>query len=145
MIAIDTNLLVFAHRGDASHHERVMEALTPIFEAAAPWAIPWPCVHEFLAISTNSRIYKPASTLDQALAFMKSLLDSPGCHVLSEGPSHFEKLAEITRAGRVSGARIHDARIAAICLQHGVRELWSADRDFSSFPQLKVRNPLIDI
>jgi hypothetical protein len=43
----------------------------------------------------------------------------------------------------LEGSRIHDARIAAICLHHGVGELWSADRDFSAFPQLKVRNPLV--
>jgi predicted nucleic acid-binding protein len=38
---------------------------------------------------------------------------------------------------------VHDARIAALCVQHGVRELYSADRDFSRFPQIAVRNPLI--
>jgi predicted nucleic acid-binding protein len=38
---------------------------------------------------------------------------------------------------------VHDARIAALCLQHGVRELWSADRDFNRFPALRTRNPLV--
>lgn len=41
------------------------------------------------------------------------------------------------------GPRVHEARIAALCLLHGVGELWSADRDFSRFPELEVRNPLV--
>jgi hypothetical protein len=36
------------------------------------------------------------------------------------------------------------ARIAALCRQHGVRELWSADRDFNRFPGLVVVNPLVE-
>jgi len=38
---------------------------------------------------------------------------------------------------------IHDARIAAICLENGVVELWSADRDLGRFAGLKVVNPLV--
>ena len=46
-------------------------------------------------------------------------------------------------AAKLKGPRIHDARIAALCPHHGVRELWSADRDFSAFPQLMITNPLV--
>jgi uncharacterized protein len=46
-------------------------------------------------------------------------------------------------AGRVAGAQVHDARIAALCRQHGVRELWSADRDFNRFAGVSVVNPLV--
>ena len=52
-------------------------------------------------------------------------------------------MRELIERGSVAGPRVHDARIAAVCILHGVRELWSADRDFSRFPDLKVRNPLI--
>jgi predicted nucleic acid-binding protein len=45
--------------------------------------------------------------------------------------------------GRISGPQVHDARVAAICQDHGVRELWTADRDFGRFPALKVRNPFV--
>ena len=44
---------------------------------------------------------------------------------------------------RIQGPAVHEARIAALCLTHGVRELWSADRDWSRFPELAVRNPLL--
>ena len=64
-------------------------------------------------------------------------------HLLSESSGYFEKLRDLALAAKLSGPRIHDARIAALCLHHGVRELWTADRDFSMFPKLKTRNPLV--
>jgi uncharacterized protein len=143
VIAIDTNLLVFAHRGDAPDHEAALAALTPVLEGPSAWALPWPCVHEFISITTNPNIYRPASTLSQALGFLEGLLGSPQLHLLAEGPGYFGKLRELALAARLRGPRIHDARIAALCLHHGVRELWTADRDFSVFPQLTVRNPLV--
>ena len=142
MIAVDTNLLIFAHRGDAPDHEAALDALQPVFEGVSAWALPWPCVHEFISVATNPGIYKPASTLPEALGFLDSLFESPQLHLLSESPGYFEKLRDLATAARLKGPRIHDARIAALCLHHGVSELWSADRDFSAFPQLKVRNPL---
>lgn len=58
----------------------------------------------------------------------------------------FGKLAGDPSAppAEVRGAMIHDARIAAICRSQGVMELGSADRDFSRFPGVSVRNPLTD-
>jgi len=143
MIAVDTNLLVFAHRGNAPDHQAALATLQPVFEGDSPWALPWPCVHEFISIATNPGIYKPASTLYEALGFLDSLMASPQLHLLAESPGYFEKLRELALAAKLSGPRIHDARIAALCLHHGVRELWTADRDFSLFPKLKTRNPLV--
>jgi toxin-antitoxin system PIN domain toxin len=143
MIAIDTNLLVYAHRGDAAEHPSAIAALTPVFEGSSPWALPWPCVHEFISIVTHPNIYRPASSLADALGFVETLLDSPQVHLLSESRGYFDKLRGLALAARLKGARIHDARIAALCLHHGVRELWTADRDFSVFPQLPTRNPLV--
>ena len=143
MIAVDTNLLVFAHRGNAPAHQAALAALQPVFEGTSAWALPWPCIHEFISVTTHPGIYKPASTLRQALGFLESVFGSPQLHLLSESPGYFEKLRAIAQAAKIFGPRIHDARIAALCLHHGVSELWTADRDFSAFPQLKVRNPLV--
>ncbi|HZL77998.1 MAG TPA: TA system VapC family ribonuclease toxin [Candidatus Limnocylindrales bacterium] len=143
MIAIDTNLLVFAHRGNAPQHQAALAALQPVFEGTSAWALPWPCIHEFISVATNRGIYKPASTLPEALSFLEHLFGSPQLHLLSESPGCFDKLRELALAAKLSGPRIHDARIAALCLHHGVRELWTADRDFSMFPKLKTRNPLV--
>ena len=69
---------------------------------------------------------------------------SSSLHILSESPGYFDKLRNLALAAKLSGPRIHDARIAALCLHHGVRELWTADRDFSAFTKLKTRNPLVN-
>jgi toxin-antitoxin system PIN domain toxin len=143
MIAVDTNVLVHAHREDSEFHAAARETVDSLRHQPTAWAIPWPCIHEFIAIATHPGIYKPASTLAEALGFVDSLLASQPLYLLAESPGYLEKLRDLATMARLKGPRIHDARIAALCLHHGVRELWSADRDFSAFPQLKVRNPLV--
>lgn len=142
MIAVDTNILVYAHREDSSFHDRAEPRVRELAEGKAGWAIPWPCVHEFLAIVTHPRIYAPPTPLAAALRQVDAWLDSPSLVLLGEGEGYWRDLRRVLESGRVTGPRVHDARIAAICRQNGVRELWSADRDFSRFPGLKVRNPL---
>ena len=143
MIAIDTNILVYAHRQDSPFHETALSRVTELAEGRASWAIPWPCLHEFLSIVTHPRIYAPPTPITVAINEVEAWLESPTLVVLSEGPTHWVLLRELIASGRVTGGRVHDARIAALCRQHGVRELWSADRDFSRFPGLNVTNPLI--
>lgn len=142
MIAVDTNILVYAHRQDSPHHDSARQALHDLATDAAPWAIPWPCLHEFLAIVTHPRIYRPPTSVEVALEAVESLLALPGMHALSETSDHGDLLSELLRSSGVRGPKVHDARIAAICLGHGVRRLWSADRDFSWFPSVRAVNPL---
>jgi toxin-antitoxin system PIN domain toxin len=144
VIAVDTNMLIYSHREDSEFHAVAKDLVDSLRHQAGAWAIPWPCIHEFISITTHPGVYKPASTLPQALGFLDSLLASPSLHLLAESPGYFEKLRELATVARLKGPRIHDARIAALCLHHGVTELCSADRDFSAFPQIKVRNPLVE-
>lgn len=141
MIAIDTNVLVYASRADSPHHLAARTAVESLAASRKTFAIPWPCAHEFYAIVT--RAYRPASTGVQAFKFLQALASVPTMRWLHEAEHHLELLRRIA-GNRLVGGAIHDARIAAICLAHGVTELWSADRDFSRFPQLPVRNPLND-
>jgi toxin-antitoxin system PIN domain toxin len=143
VIALDTHLLVYAHQSDSDFHDQAKEAIESLRVKPAPWAIPWPCVHEFISVTTNPKIYKRPGTAAEPVKFLEALMDSVDLHFLAESEGYLEKLKLIVTGAKISGGRIHDARIAALCLHHGVRELWSADRDFSLFPQLKVRNPLI--
>lgn len=112
-------------------------------EGVGAWAIPWPCVHEFIGKTTNPRIFKRPSTLAQAFDQLRAWAESTSFQFLGERPAHMEQLYDLMHASRLAGPAVHDARIAAICLQHGVSELWTADRDFSRFPSLKTRNPLV--
>jgi len=143
MIAVDTNLLVYAHREDSPWHGRAFELVRALAEGAAPWAIPWPCLHEFLAVVTHPRIFDPPTPLEIALDQVEAWIASPSLVLLAEGPMHWERLRENLAAARVAGPAVHDARIAALCLAHGVRELWTADRDFGRYARLRTRNPLV--
>jgi uncharacterized protein len=143
VIAIDTNLLVYAHREDSPFHIRAAECLSRCAEGAAAWAIPWPCVHEFFAITTHPRIYAPPSPAARAIDQIEAWLESPSLVLLAESPTHWSTLKGLLTQARNTGPAVHDARIAALCQQHGVRELWSADRDFGRFAALKVVNPLV--
>lgn len=143
MIAVDTNLLVYAHREDSSWHQAAFARLEQLATGPAAWAIPWPCIHEFLAIVTHPRIYDPPTPLDLALDQVAAWLESPSLVLLAESAGYWDRLRPTLAAGQVSGPQVHDARVAALCLHHGVEELWSADRDFSRFPELKTRNPLL--
>ncbi len=143
MIALDTNILVYAHRADAPFHDPAAECVKRCAEGLAPWAIPWPCLHEFYAIATHPRLYNPASPAAKAMAQVEAWLDSPSLVLLTEGRSHWDTLRSLLTQARLTGPAVHDARIAALCLQHGVRELWSADRDFGRFTALRVVNPLV--
>lgn len=143
MIAVDTNILVYAHRQDSPFHERALARLRELAEGTAAWAIPWPCVHELLALITHPRIYVPPTPITRALDQVEAWLESPSLALLAEDHDYWPKLRASVEAGLVQGPRVHDARIASLCLTHGVSELWSADRDFSRFGQLKVVNPLV--
>lgn len=143
MIAVDTNLLVYAHRADARWHAPAETCLKSLAEGQHPWAVPWPCAHEFIGVVTNRKLHKNPTPI--ALAFEQLALwtAAPGFRFLSEDGEHRDVLADLCRKGGVTGGAVHDARIAAICIEHGVSELFTADRDFSRFPALKVRNPLV--
>jgi hypothetical protein len=144
MIAVDSNILVYAHREDSPWHAQAFACLASLAQGRAAWAIPWPCVHEFLAIVTHPGIYNPPTPLQAALAQVEAWLEAPGLVLLAETGSYWPELRGALAAGRVTGAQVHDARVAALYRLHGVEELWTADRDFGRFPALKTRNPLVD-
>ena len=143
MIALDTNLLVYAHREDSPWHDAAYARLMELAEGRALWAIPWPCLHEFLAIVTHPRIYAPPTPLAAAVDQVEAWLKSPSLKLLTESEGYWPALRTFMQEGRIAGPQVHDARVAALCRLHGVRELWTADRDFGRFPGLTVRNPLV--
>ncbi|MDR0715861.1 MAG: PIN domain-containing protein [Azoarcus sp.] len=143
MIALDTNLLVYAHRPETPFHAAAAKLVATLAEGKGIWAIPWPCLHEFYAVVTHPRIFTPPSPVDAALGQIEAWMESPTLCLLSEDETYWPRLRDLIVDAKLQGPTVHDARIAALCLSHGVYELWSADRDFSHFPALRTRNPLI--
>ena len=143
MIAVDTNILVYAHREDSEWHSAAYARIAQLAEGRGAWAIPWPCIHEFLAIVTHPKIFAPPTPLAAAIDQVEAWLESPTLQLLAESELHWLQFRALLLSGKIAGPKVHDARIAALCMQHGVKELWSADRDFGRFPNLTVANPLI--
>jgi toxin-antitoxin system PIN domain toxin len=143
MIAVDSNILVYAHRRDCEWHDPAKSCIQELSESAASWAIPWTCIHEFLAVVTRERVFVPPTSLSKALEQVASWLGSPSLVLLSESEGYERVFSSLLERSKVTGSKIHDARVAAMCMHHGVRELLTADRDFSRFHGLKTRNPLI--
>lgn len=143
MIAIDTNILIYAHRAESEWHDVASKAIRTLAEGRGSWAIPWPCLHEFLSIVTNPRIFRPPTPAVDAIEQIKAWLKSDSLALLGEGSDHFDTLTGLALGGRIVGPQFYDARIAAICINNRVDVLWTADRDFQRFPALSVANPLV--
>ena len=143
MIAVDTNLLVYAHREESPWHETAAARVAELAEAASPWAIPAACLHEFLAIVTHPRIYRPPTPLSVALDQVAAWRESPSLVILTETDGYWDAMGGLLQRSKATGGGVHDARVAALCLHHGVKELWTADRDFSRLSDLTARNPLV--
>jgi toxin-antitoxin system PIN domain toxin len=142
MIAVDTNILVYANRRDMPDwHEPAKDSLERLAAGRALWGLPWSVVHEFVAVVTRFR--QSPSTLEEAFAFVKRLTSSGSCVPLAEPIDYLPVLEEFATSGRATGPLVFDARIAATCVAHGVSELWTADHDFGRFPSLRTRNPLV--
>lgn len=142
MIAVESNILIYAHKTGAPDHAAASGALAGLVETGQQWSIPMPCLHEFYSISTHPRRYSPPSTAVEAFAQIDAWIEG-GAVLIGEASDHLGRLRQLVIDGKIVDGMVHDAKIAAICLSHGISELWTADRDFSRFPALKTHNPLI--
>lgn len=142
MIAVDTNILIYARREEFPQHRRAKVLIHGLAEGEAPWAIPWPCVYEFLRVITHPRVFDPTTPLDRALEDLELLFQSPSLVLLGEGPAHPGAMRQAVVGGRARGNTVHDAHIIALCLEYGISEILTADRDLARFPGIVARNPL---
>jgi uncharacterized protein len=145
MIALDTNLLIYAHRREMGRGEIAVQAIEKLANQSEPWGIPTPCVAEFCAVASNAKVFAQPSTRAQLADQVAQWANAPAFRWLHTTDMHWAQLLSLANTGDITGGQYHDARIAAICIENGVREFWTADRDFSRFPALKTRNPLFGL
>jgi uncharacterized protein len=143
MIAVDTNILVYAHRAETDWFEQADAVLRELAEGGRSWAIPWPCICEFYSVVTSKHVLDTPTPIDRAVAQIDAWMESPTLVLLGETAGTWPLLRNQLLDARVTGPMTYDTRIATLCLAHGVRELWTADRDFGRFPALRSRNPLV--
>lgn len=143
MICIDTNLLVHAHQRESNLHLSAKSFVKQLGENPAPWTICYHSLVEFFGIVTKSSFWTQPSSAQEAFDQIHAWRESPSLRVLYDSAACFDLLEDLVISGRVTGPMVHDARIAACCLSHGVRLLYTVDRDFSRFPRLKTSNPLV--
>jgi uncharacterized protein len=130
MIAVDTNILVYAHRAESEWFDRASAAIRGLAEGSVSWAIPWPCLHEFLAIVSHSGIYRPPTAMIAAIQQIEYWMESPSLRIIGEAVTHWRDLVSVMTRGKIRGGAVHDARIAAICLGNGVQPRFRPDANF---------------
>ncbi len=131
MTAVDTNVLVHAHRKESPKHEAARRRVVELAERSL--GIPVFCLGEFLRVVTHPKIAN-AHTADEACEAMERLLASRNVAVLEPGPRYPQLLADAVREADAVGNLVFDAQIVALCREAGVRILLTEDRDFDRFP-----------
>ena len=139
MIAVDSNVLVYAHRTETELHRIATGILVEIAEGPTPWALPIFCITEFLRVVTHRRVFNPPSSLSRAVGFIEDVVASPVCQIVRPGPGFVRILADVAQQADARGNLIFDAQIAAVCHESGIDTIVTNDRDFERFEALRVR------
>jgi len=139
LIAVDTNVLVYAHREELPEHPTALAALTALAEGRERWALPVFCLGEWLRVITHPRLFSPPHTVAEAALAAERLLAAPTLEVLVPGAAYPELLLTAMRESGAKGNLVFDAQIVALCREAGVRALLTEDRDFARFPGFVTR------
>jgi toxin-antitoxin system PIN domain toxin len=134
VIAVDTNVLVYAHREELRQHRRARQRLVALAEGAARWAIPVFCLGEFMRVVTHPRVFDPPFTAEEACDAVERVLASPSLQVLLPGSRFWTLFRDAVREADATGNLVYDAQIVALCRESGVGTLLTEDRDFHRFP-----------
>lgn len=133
MIAVDTNVLVHAHREESPLHRPAVRRLESLVAELADWAIPAFCVAEFVRVVTHPRVYERPHTEREARAAVEALLEAPNVRVLLPGERFVSIFLGVLEEAGARGNLVFDAQIVAVCREAGVRQFVTEDRDFSRF------------
>jgi len=136
VIALDTNLLIYAHRAGASRHGDAKDSIQRAADSG-PWGIASPVIGEFWSQVTHSQYPGGPSTPVQASGFLHSLTTA-GARVLLPRPTFVTNLVRLATELQVSGVRIFDLQIAVVALAGGATELWTYDARFTEVPGLRI-------
>ena len=140
MIAVDTNILVHAHREESPKHRAAHARVVALAESPSRWAIPVFCIGEFVRVITHPRLFDPPYSAQEACEALARLLASPSVIVLCPGPDYPALLMEAVREANAIGNLVFDAQIVALCRENGISRLVTEDRDFDRFKGLSTEH-----
>lgn len=141
MKVVDLNLLLYAVNRDSSHHVRARAYVEQLMSGDETIGLPWVVLLGFIRVSTNTRIFPRALTVDQALTTIDSWLAQPPVVALQPGDDHWHVLKDLLAEAGTAGNLTTDAHLAALAIENGA-ELVSTDADFARFRHLRRVNPL---
>jgi toxin-antitoxin system PIN domain toxin len=139
--SLDVNVLLYASDQAGERHERARRFLESCAAGPEILCLTWPTLMSYLRIATHPRIFSSPLSPEEALANICALIELPHVRAVSELDGFMEAYRHVTGETPVRGNLVPDAHVAAILLQHGVRTLYTHDRDFRKFPTLDVRDP----
>ena len=139
MIAVDTNVLIYAHRAETSLHAVASQELVALAEGTTRWGLPVFCIGEFIRVVTHRRVFNPPSTLPQAAGFLQDVVASPSCRIVLPRRDFTGLLIDSVLQAGARGNLVFDAQIVALCREHGIATILTNDRDFDRFRDLRVR------
>ena len=142
MIAIDTNLLVYAHRSRTPEHARARKAIERASGDPSGWGMAAASVAEFWAVATHPASEGKPSTPKQAAAFIAALVDA-GAQIWLPGSGFGARLLQAAADLNIVGPRVFDLQIALTVFEGGATELWTHDARFVKIPGLRLHDPLI--
>ena len=143
MFVVDTNILVYAADADSPWHGAASDWIERRRRQPDAWYVTWSIVYEFLRVTTHPRVMRKPWTAPQAMAFVSSLLGSPGLGVLVVTDRHLRVAAQVVaELPWLAGNLVHDAHTAILMREHGVARICTRDTDFHRFPFVEVVDPL---
>lgn len=140
MIAVDTNVLIYADRAELPLHREALAAIRRLAEGDEAWALPVFCVGEFVRVVSHPRLFDPPTPSAEAVESIEALFESPSLRVLYPGNRYWPLFGKLIRQAGARGNLVFDVQIAALCLEHGAGTILSEDRDFTRFAGMTVKS-----
>jgi len=141
VIAVDTNILVYATIPSLPHHSQAKEWLDARLNGSTPVGLPWHVLVGFLRLVTNPRVFTDPVTSVKAWEVVEYWLNCPVVWIPQPGEEHAAILKQLYSRYTIQGNLVPDAHLAAIAIEHGLI-LYSSDHDFARFRELKWENPI---
>lgn len=138
---VDTNILVHASNRDSVRHDPAQELLRRLGRGPALVTLFWPVLLGYLRIVTNVRILPDPLSAEEASTNVERLLAQPHIRAIGECDGFWHLYRRVADPVPVRGNLVTDAHIVTLMHQHGVREIWTKDRDFRKFDGIVVRDP----